>query len=235
MNAVTSASNIVKTWSSLPSDTVLTIFVTDDTLRWYGTTAGAASFYGDNSKDINNWWVYNTFSSGIIDNYVRAIIRDKNGNMWFGTKKGLSKLSSDKSTWQSYTEDDGLVSNNIFDIAVDSENNMWIATDKGVSYFSEVPSSVQNNKIVNYKIGLRNYPNPFNPITIIDYTLPELSSVRLEVFNNLGQIVEVLVDKKQNAGGYQIYFNGNRFPSGVYFYRLTTGKTSITKKMVLLK
>ncbi|MCB9247277.1 MAG: hypothetical protein H6613_01380 [Ignavibacteriales bacterium] len=92
VDGITSASRIENSWSALPSDTVLTIYVTDDTLYWYGTTKGAATFFGENSKS-NNWWVYNTFSSEIIDNYVRAIVRDNEGNMWFGTKKGLSKLS----------------------------------------------------------------------------------------------------------------------------------------------
>ena len=242
VDGITSASIIENNWSGLPSDTVLTVYVTDDTLYWYGTTAGAATFHGENSKvilDANNnpinWWIYNTFTSSIIDNYIRAIIRDNNNNMWFGTKKGLSKLSYNKSTWQSFTEDDGLISNNIFDIKVDSDNNLWIATDKGVSYLSDFPSSVHNEQVIGNEISLTNYPNPFNPETNIDYTVPKAGKVRLEVFNNLGQLVKILVDREQSSGRYQVLFNTKNIPSGIYFYRLTTGQLSIAKKMVLLK
>ncbi|MCW8848980.1 MAG: T9SS type A sorting domain-containing protein [Melioribacteraceae bacterium] len=234
VDGITSASRIESSWSALPSDTVLTIYVTDDTLYWYGTTKGVATFFGENSKS-NNWWVYNTFSSEIIDNYVRAIVRDNEGNMWFGTKKGLSKLIVNNSTWESFTEEDGLISNNIFDIKIDKENNIWIATDKGVTFIFKDPSAVENNIDNDYKINLTNYPNPFNPETNIAYTIPLASKVKLEVFNNLGQIVKILVDKKQNSGNYQVSFKSTNTPSGIYFCRLTTEWSSLTKKMVLLK
>jgi ligand-binding sensor domain-containing protein len=235
IDAVTAASEIITTWSGLASDSVLTIYVTDDTLRWYGTTEGVSTHFGTDTKDINNWGRYNTFTSSIIDNYVRAIIRDNNGNMWFGTRRGLSKLSPDKSSWQSFTEQDGLISNNIFDLEVDSDNNLWIATDKGVSYLTNLSTSVHQKETIDYQIKLANYPNPFNPVTKIDYTIPKSGKVKLEVFDNLGSLIKVLVDKTQNAGNYQVLFGGDNIPSGIYLYRLTTERSSITKKMVLIR
>jgi ligand-binding sensor domain-containing protein len=235
IDAVTAASEIITTWSGLASDSVLTIYVTDDTLRWYGTTEGVSTHFGTDTKDINNWGRYNTFTSSIIDNYVRAIIRDNNGNMWFGTRSGLSKLSPDKSSWQSFTEQDGLISNNIFDLEVDSDNNLWIATDKGVSYLTNLSSSVHQKGTIDYQIKLANYPNPFNPVTKIDYTIPKSGKVKLEVFDNLGSLIKVLVDKTQNAGNYQVLFSGDNIPSGIYLYRLTTERSSITKKMILIR
>jgi ligand-binding sensor domain-containing protein len=235
IDAVTSASEIITTWSGLASDSVLTIYVTDDTLRWYGTTEGVSTHFGEDTKDINSWGRYSTLTSDIIDNYVRAIIRDDYGNMWFGTRKGLSKLSPDKSTWQSFTEQDGLIGNNIFDLEVDSDNNLWIATDKGVSYLINLPSSVHQKEPVDYQIKLANYPNPFNPETKIDYTIPKSGKVKLEVFDNLGSLIKVLVNKTHNAGNYQVSFSGDNLPSGIYLYRLTTERSSITKKMVLIR
>ncbi|MCB0748974.1 MAG: T9SS type A sorting domain-containing protein [Ignavibacteriae bacterium] len=234
VDGITSASKIENSWSALPSDSVLTIYVTDDTLNWYGTTKGAATFFGENSKS-NNWWVYNTFSSGIIDNYVKTIIRDNIGNMWFGTKKGLSKLSADGNSWQSFTEQDGLISNNIFDIDVDINNNLWIATDKGISFLSNIQTSVEEQNNNDYNLYLTNYPNPFNPNTNIEYVISKTSKVKLEVYNNIGKLVEVLVDKKLNSGNYNVRFDSKNLPSGVYFYRLITEQTAITKKMILLK
>jgi len=235
IDGITAASEIITTWSGLASDSVLTIYVTDDMVRWYGTTKGVSTHFGDLTDDINSWGRYNTNISDIIDNYVRAIIRDNDGNMWFGTRKGLSKLSPDKSSWQSFTEQDGLISNNIFDLEVDSVNNLWIATDKGVSYLTNPPNSVHQKEPIDYKIKLTNYPNPFNPETKIDYTIPESGKVKIEVFNIQGSLIKVLVDKTQNAGNYHILFGGDNIPSGIYLYRLTTERSSITKKMVLIR
>lgn len=81
----------------------------------------------------------------------------------------------------------------------------------------------------------QNYPNPFNPTTIINYSLPSASHVKLEVFNVLGQRVMLLEDNKKAAGKYSTEFNAAGFPSGIYFYRLTHDGGVATKKMVLLK
>ena len=150
-------------------------------------------------------------------------------------EKVFPRLSADKSSWQSFTEQDGLISNNIFDLEVDSDNNLWIATDKGVSYLTNLPTSVHQKEPIDYQIKLANYPNPFNPETKIDYTIPKSGKVKLEVFNIQGSLIKVLVDKTQNAGNYQVLFSGDNIPSGIYLYRLTTERSSITKKMVLIR
>jgi len=81
----------------------------------------------------------------------------------------------------------------------------------------------------------QNYPNPFNPSTKIHYDLPTKSFVKLEVFDALGREIESLVNGFQNAGTYETIFNASQYPSGVYFYRLTTDNFSETKKMLFIK
>lgn len=81
----------------------------------------------------------------------------------------------------------------------------------------------------------QNYPNPFNPTTAISYSLPQTDWVTIRVYNLLGSEVATLVDEKKNPGNYQVTWNGERFSSGVYFYKLTTGADISVKKMVLLK
>jgi len=86
----------------------------------------------------------------------------------------------------------------------------------------------------------KNYPNPFNPTTKIDYALPTESDVVLSIYNIKGQLVKRIKHENQPAGYHQIVWQGRndnnrRVASGVYFYRLKAGKYEKTKKMLLLK
>ncbi len=85
-----------------------------------------------------------------------------------------------------------------------------------------------------YKLS-QNYPNPFNPTTEILYSVPRNGTVSLKVFNVLGQEVQTLFSGAAHAGNYKAVFDGSRLASGVYFYRLEAGSTTITKKMILMK
>ncbi len=87
---------------------------------------------------------------------------------------------------------------------------------------------------------LQNYPNPFNGGTSIGYELPEAGNVELSVFNVLGQRVATLVSDYRPSGRFQAawngtFDNGRAAPSGIYFYRLQTAKSSLVQKMALLK
>jgi hypothetical protein len=81
----------------------------------------------------------------------------------------------------------------------------------------------------------QNYPNPFNPSTKINYSIAEASNVRIAVFDILGREVEVLTDGFKPAGNYELTFNAENLPSGLYLYTFESGSTKTTKKMTLLK
>ncbi len=98
----------------------------------------------------------------------------------------------------------------------------------GINQISELVSDV-------YFLS-QNYPNPFNPVTVIRYSLLVNRLVTLKVFDVLGNEVATLVNEKQNAGSYEVDFDGSNFSSGVYFYELAVdGNIIDTKRMVLLK
>ena len=82
---------------------------------------------------------------------------------------------------------------------------------------------------------LQNYPDPFNPTTTIEYSVPKNGFVTLKVYNILGQEVATLFSGTRQQGNYQATFDGAKFATGVYFYRLRAGSVSITKKLVLMK
>ena len=96
-------------------------------------------------------------------------------------------------------------------------------------------NSVNDNQTLNSYTLNQNYPNPFNPVTTISYSIPRTGFVRLIVYNILGQPVKILVNKELKAGSYHNEFDGGNLSSGVYLCRLTAGKYSIMKKMVLMK
>jgi len=81
----------------------------------------------------------------------------------------------------------------------------------------------------------QNYPNPFNPSTIIVFNLPKTATVRLSIYNLLGQEVGTLVDEKLAAGKYDIKFEASGLAAGLYFYRIQTDGFIETKKMLLVK
>jgi hypothetical protein len=81
----------------------------------------------------------------------------------------------------------------------------------------------------------QNYPNPFNPATRISFNLSQSGFTTLAVYNLLGQRVAMPVSETLNAGFYEIDFDASVLPTGVYFYRLDSGKNSDVKKMMLLK
>lgn len=81
----------------------------------------------------------------------------------------------------------------------------------------------------------QNYPNPFNPTTVITYSLPTSADVKLKVFDELGKEVMTLVDEKQNAGKYEVRFDGSGLASGMYFYTIQAGTFTQTKKLMLVK
>jgi hypothetical protein len=81
----------------------------------------------------------------------------------------------------------------------------------------------------------QNYPNPFNPTTTIRYSIDTEEFVTIDVYDVLGKKVAQPVNQKESAGVYTVQFNGSAVPSGIYFYRVTAGSSSATKRMVLLK
>jgi CubicO group peptidase (beta-lactamase class C family) len=81
----------------------------------------------------------------------------------------------------------------------------------------------------------QNYPNPFNPTTTIKYSIPQSSKVVIKVYDVLGNEIETIVNEEKPAGTYELTWNAENLPSGVYFYQFKAGSYVNTKKMLLLK
>ncbi len=115
--------------------------------------------------------------------------------------------------------------------------------ESGIALISEIPNkenlvSKETETHTTEKesyFDAKNYPNPFNPVTTINYTLKETSFVKLTVYDRLGREVKTLVDENQNAGTHTVEFNGSNLPSGIYFYRIKTNDKTEVHKMILAK
>jgi len=110
----------------------------------------------------------------------------------------------------------------------------WSTFDFDVPVFSAIKDLTGNEIPTSYKLSA-NYPNPFNPTTKIKFSLPEKSFVKLAVYNTIGQEVDVLFEGVKTAGVYNIQWEAEQFPSGIYFYSLETDTRMLMGKMTLLK
>ncbi len=141
---------------------------------------------------------------------------------------------------QSNPVDDGAPFTMPADVAFSNDGNtayvICMGTRKAYKFEFKEPVGIDENINVVYDFTLeQNFPNPFNPSTMIRFTLPESGNVKLTVSNSLGQEVALLVNEFKSAGNHGLLFNADNLTSGIYFYTLTTQQGSISRKMTLVK
>jgi len=98
-----------------------------------------------------------------------------------------------------------------------------------------IPEVSKNTQTEPEEVLLQNAPNPFNPMTVISFKLPEATFVTLKVYNLIGQDVKTLINGYEAAGLKSVTFSAGNLPSGLYFYRLQYGNTILQNKMLLIK
>lgn len=117
------------------------------------------------------------------------------------------------------------------------------STTEGINYTPTVGVSVAIETAFEHEVNAlpteftlyQNYPNPFNPSTQIRFDIPQNGKVTLDVFNMLGQKVATLVNKDLSTGTHSVNFDATNLSSGMYLYKLTSGNSTITQKMMLIK
>ena len=131
----------------------------------------------------------------------------------------------------------------LYDPADTSSSYHWVLTDVGnplvnvLNWFgAPVTGIADGNEISPMSFTLKqNYPNPFNPTTTIKYSVPNNGKVQLTVFDIQGRKVSTLVNSVVTAGAHTVNFNGAHMASGIYFYQLKAGNTTLIRKMTLVK
>jgi hypothetical protein len=208
--------------------------------------AGGFLGYNNNSAIVNNCYSAGFVSGeGTKGGFVAGNVNESevNGSFWDTNTSGQTesaggtgKATAEMQTMTTYT-DAG------WDFAGESVNgneDIWVINELnnyGYPYIASLPVGIENNEAVIYDFTLyQNYPNPFNPVTAISYALPKTGQVELNVYNLQGQLVQSLVNGKQDKGIHKAEFNGADLTSGMYIYNLKVdGKTVQSKKMMMLK
>jgi hypothetical protein len=132
----------------------------------------------------------------------------------------------------------GLTNNIINALAVSGTKLMAGTWGSGVwsRPLSEITSVQTTSGILPTEFNLKqNYPNPFNPTTNIKFDVAKLSNVKIVVFDVMGREVQTLVNESMKPGTYETKFDGAKLTSGVYFYKITAGDFSQTKRMLMIK
>jgi hypothetical protein len=208
--------------------------------------AGGANLMKTTNRGVN-WFVINSPGSGNINGIALCdvqtwnwITRTGSNTIYATSNGGTNWYSAFNSSSGNYTYIHTLGATDV---------DFWASKSNGGLTHHWVFENVKNinDEIPLYYQLYQNYPNPFNPKTIIKYQIPKTQiknqKVKLVLYNSLGQLIYILVDKQQSAGTYEVEFDGTNYPSGVYFYTLKTHEVSgsstesfkETKRMVLVK
>ncbi len=180
----------------------------------------------------NNWGYNALFYFGV----GQAIAMRTRSEIWvplaFSFSWAVSLDTGD--TWQMIVNPD---SNAVYDAVFIDSTHGWAVGNNGriYKYNPEIIGIGHNKKTAESYRLFQNYPNPFNPATKIYYEVPSAGNVKLSIYDVLGREVAVLINDNQQSGKHEIQWNASGYPSGVYFYKLSAGNYSETKKMVLVK
>jgi photosystem II stability/assembly factor-like uncharacterized protein len=197
--------------------------------------AGAHAIY--RSTDNGDHWTL--LANGPINTYITSLAINSDEHIFTGTAGfGNSPIGAFLST------DDGenwrqidLTDISIFSLAIAPSGRIFAGTDRGVFRSAQTSTSVpQIAEEIPRSFSLeQSYPNPFNPITTIEFSLPHANYVILRLYSSRGEEIKTLVSKPLSAGKHKIEWDATGFASGLYFYSIRVGEFSETKKLILLK
>ncbi|HWA06785.1 MAG TPA: T9SS type A sorting domain-containing protein [Ignavibacteria bacterium] len=238
-----------------------TIFVSTDNNEWFEIASGTtenlltAAFMGNNVicagdngtilKSVDNGAIWVAATSGVTTKIFD--VKFVSANVIVGTSENGTIVRSEDlgETWSTILTPSEVdlyavnFGNESFGISIGSESTELYTTDGGVTWIGSIePPAASKNMNEQVKLS-QNFPNPFNPSTVISYNVNDNANVSIKVYDMTGREVRTLVNTFQNAGTYSVNFNASNLASGIYFYvlRVNSGSMDITKtmKMILTK
>ena len=178
--------------------------------------------------------------------FTATVVNDEINLSW----ETASEVNSAFYEIQKISQEDTTTLTRITAAGNSSDNNTYTYIDNRISYGSAVIYSLYLTEYNGYRKKLdqskitvsspkkwklsQNHPNPFNPTTMIKFSLPKSEFVSLEVYDILGQKIVTLINQPMPAGDHEIEFDAQNMPSGVYLYKIRAGEWTDMKKMVFL-
>jgi hypothetical protein len=210
---------------------------------------GGGDYQGLGMFDGENWYFYTT-DDGLLINDILDVAVDSNNNVWiangmaWGIYYGVSKF--DGHTFTHFNHEQGLANDKVYEIYVDNKGDIWFGTyGGGVSVLHDTTTTrvkqlLEPIKMTETFFLFHNHPNPFNLSTMISYLLKANSKIRLSIYNLMGKEVSQLINEEQNAGEYQVIWNGKdnnekEVSSGIYIAVLTSGQFKKSIKLTLIR
>lgn len=238
--------------ASLTTDNAGNVFVTGYSYDTNSSEDYATVKY--NSSGEQQWIsLYN--GTGNDFDIATSIKSDFNGNVYVtgysygsGTQEDFATVkynSAGEQQWAEIFNGNADSSDIAASLAIDQSGNIYTSgysyvTSSGfdfitIKYSQTVGVNQISGNLPEKFLLEQNYPNPFNPNTNIRYTIEEAGYTSLTVYNSVGIEVSTLISENLQPGNYTAEFNAANFPSGVYYYKLTSGDFTQVKKMILLK
>jgi len=226
-------------WSTLTGYPYVSDFAVDNTDDniCYATLGGTS---GQHVLKTTNGGVNWTNITGSIPNIAAnsVVLRTAAPRMIFvGTDIGVFQSTDEGAAWVSFNS--GLPAVEVYDMKYKQANGIilvathgrgcWtfnLASILGVDPYSVIPDNF---------ILSQNYPNPFNPSTKINFAVPKSSHVSITIYDALGRRIDEIVNAHFNPGTFEVTWDGMKYSSGVYFYKLISDNFVETKKMLMIK
>jgi len=206
------------------------INVTSTAGPFFVTSPNTALTWNANSPQTVTWDVANTNAAPVSCANVNIKLSTDGGNTFSTTL--LANTPNDGSE----TVNLPMVSTTTARIKVEAADNIFFDISNAnftITTATGVPN--QEAKPIEFRL-MQNYPNPFNPTSMINFAIPQKSRVSLYIYDISGKLVMKMIDNEiKTEGNYTYEFDGTELPSGMYFYKLTAGNFTETKKMVLIK
>jgi hypothetical protein len=197
---------------------------------WSALGSGTTGFHADiNCLYVNNNALIAGGNFTTIGGINANRIASWNGSSWSALGTGINVNQSYGEVWAiTKFGNDLIVGGDFINAGIYAAFNVakW-----GMTFgIKQISSEISDKYLLE-----QNYPNPFNPSTNIRYQIKNNTNVILKIYDISGKEIITLVNEKQNSGTYEVTFDGSELSSGVYYYKLTTGDFSVTKKMILIK
>jgi photosystem II stability/assembly factor-like uncharacterized protein len=198
----------------------------------YAAGAGGTILYTEDGGQ--NWINQNT---GTTDRFSGIAMSTSSNVTAVGIEGMIMQTTDGGNTWEPYVQ---RTDHHLWDVFFIDEDNGTIVGEGG-RIFGTKPGGIvsvesnHTNELPKQFVLNQNYPNPFNPNTIIQFSISSTAFVTLEIFNVLGELIDVLVSEELIAGTYNYNWSALGLTSGIYLYRLKSDGYIKTNKMVLIR